>query len=80
MHIGLFIKVIYWIQILLNKKNNFILLFLQSYFFDEQSKFLILPFIITKGLNIDSFTNENKNKLKGHRFKFLQIADIPWII
>ena len=47
MQIVLFIKVIYWIQILL-KKNYFILFFLQSYFFDEQSKFLILQFYWNK--------------------------------
>ena len=47
MHIALFIKVIYWIQILF-KKNYFILFFLQSYFFDEQSKFLILQFYWNK--------------------------------
>ena len=41
MHIVLFIKLIYWIQIVL-EKNYFILFFLQRYFFDEQSKFLIL--------------------------------------
>ena len=41
MHITLFIKVIYWIEILL-KKNYFILFFLQSYFFDERSEFSIL--------------------------------------
>ena len=42
MYIALFIKVIYLIQMLLKKK--FILFFFQSYFFDEQSKFLILQF------------------------------------
>ena len=47
MHIALFIKVIYWIQILLNK-NYFILFFLQSHFSDEQSKFLILQFYWNK--------------------------------
>ena len=41
MHIGLFIKVIYWIQILL-KRNYFVLFSLQSHFFDELSKFFIL--------------------------------------
>ena len=42
MHIALFIKVIYWIQILL-KKNIYIFytVLLQSYFFDGQSKFLM---------------------------------------
>ena len=48
MHIALFIKVIYWIQILLNKNIYFILFVLQSYFFDEQSKFLILQFYWNK--------------------------------
>ena len=57
MHIALFIKVIYWIRILLEKKY-FILFSLQSYFFDEQSKCLILQFYWNK-------------KLK-HRFKTIQ--------
>ena len=48
MNIYLFIKVIYWIQILLKVKNYFILFFLQSYLFDEQSKFLILQFYWNK--------------------------------
>ena len=50
MHIALFIKVIYfaWIQIFFEKKNYFILFFLQSYLFDEQSKFLILQFYLNK--------------------------------
>ena len=39
--------------------NYFLLFFLQNYFFDEQSKFLILQFIKTKSLNIDLFMNEN---------------------
>ena len=47
MHIALFIKVIYCIQILL-KKIRFILFFLRNYFSDEWSKFLILQFIETK--------------------------------
>ena len=40
MHIALFIKVIYGIQIF-SKTNNYFLL-LQSYFINDQSKFLIL--------------------------------------
>ena len=43
MLIALFIKVIYWIDISL-KKNNCMLFFLQSYFFDKQNKFWILQF------------------------------------
>ena len=43
MHIVLSIKVIYWIQILL--ENKIILYcFSYSFFIDEQSKFLILQF------------------------------------
>ena len=41
------------------KNSYFILFFLESYFFDEQSQFLDIRFIETKRLNIDSFTNEN---------------------
>ena len=58
MHIALFIKVTYWKQILL-KKNYFLLFFLHNYFFDEQSKYLILQCYWQKSLNTDSFTNEN---------------------
>ena len=59
------------------EKNSYvILLFLKSYFFDEQSKFLNVRFYWnkpkqtqTKRLNNDSFTNENLNKFKCHRSK-----------
>ena len=43
MHIALWSILISWIEISL-KKNAFILFFLQSYFFDEQSKLLIPQF------------------------------------
>ena len=49
------------------KKSYFILFFLESYFFDEQSKFLDVRFHWNKKVN--SFTNENWNKLKCHRSK-----------
>ena len=48
MHIALFLKVTYWIQNLLKKKSYFILFFLESYFFDEQSKFLDVRFYWNK--------------------------------
>ena len=41
MHISLFINAIYWIQMSF-EKIYFILFYLQSYFFEEQSKFLLL--------------------------------------
>ena len=43
MNTALFIKAIYQIQNFV-EKNYFVLIFLQSYFFDEQRKFLILEF------------------------------------
>ena len=46
MHIALFLKVTYWIQILLKKIH--ILFFLESYFFDEQSKFFDVRFYWNK--------------------------------
>ena len=52
MHIASFIKVIYWIQILLKKKNIL-------YCFSNKVTFWFLGFIQTNSLNIDLFTNEN---------------------
>ena len=43
LHIDLFLKVTYWIQICW-KKSYFILFFLKIYFFDEKSKFLDVRF------------------------------------
>ena len=48
MHIALFLKVTYWIQILLKKIHILLLFFLESYFFDEQSKFLDIRFYWSK--------------------------------
>ena len=48
MHITLFLKVTYWTQILFKKNSYFILFFLESYFFDEQSKFLVVRFYWNK--------------------------------
>ena len=48
MHIALFLKVTYWFQILLKKNSYFILFFLESYFFDEESNFLDVQFYWNK--------------------------------
>ena len=61
MDISLFIKVIYWIQIMLKKINYFILFFSKIYFFDEQSKFLILQFYWNKQFK-NRFIYEQKSK------------------
>ena len=42
MHIALFIKGIYWFQILLEILFYFIVFYLHSYFLDKQSESLIL--------------------------------------
>ena len=51
------------------KNPYFILFFLESYFFDKQSKFLDVRFYWKKRFNIDSFMNENWNKFKCHQSK-----------
>ena len=57
MHIALFIKVIFWIQIML-KKNIFSLFFLESYYFDEQI-FYSLILLKQEGQTLDWFAIEN---------------------
>ena len=59
MHIALFLKVTYWIQILLKKIR--ILFFLESYFFDEQSKFFDVRFYRNKKVK-NRFIYERKLK------------------
>ena len=55
----LFVKVIYWIQILL-KKNKFLYCFSYNVTFSmSKINFWFFRFIETNSLNIDSFTNEN---------------------
>ena len=66
MHIALFFKVTYWIQILLKKINILYCFFWKNTFSMRKVNFLIFGFIETKSLNIDSFTNENWNKFKCH--------------
>ena len=59
MHIALFVKVMYWIQILLTKK---IILYCFSYkvtFSMSKVNFWFFSFIETKSTNINSLTNEN---------------------
>ena len=68
MHIALFIK---WTikSKFCWKKNYFILFFLQSYFFDEKSKFLILPFYWNKKFKHRFIYEWKWNKFKCHRGK-----------
>ena len=67
MHIALFLKVTYQIQILL-KKNHILYCFAGNVTFSmSEVNFWMFSFIKTKKLKIDSFTNENWNEFKCHR-------------
>ena len=67
MHIALFLKVTYWIQILLKKIHILCCFSWKVTLSMGKVNFWIFGFIETKKLNIDSFTNENWNNLKCHR-------------
>ena len=59
MHVAFFFKGDLLNPNFIENNSYVILFFLESYFFDEQSKFLDVRFCWKKKLNIDSFTNEN---------------------
>ena len=69
MHIALFLKVTYCIQILLKKIHILYCFSWKVTFSMSKVKFSMFGFIETKRFNIDSFTNENWNKFKCHRSK-----------
>ena len=69
MHIALFLKVIYYIQILLKKNHILYFLSWKGTFSISKINFWMFGFIETKRLNIDSFTNENWIKFKFHGSK-----------
>ena len=68
-----FLKVTYWIQILLKKIHIL-------YCFSWKVTFSIFGFIETKRLNIDSFTNENWNKFKCHRSKVSRRKEKKFVV
>ena len=67
MHISLFSKVTYEIQILLKKIHILYSFSLKVTFSMSKVNFWIFGFIETKRLNIDLFTNENWSKFNCHR-------------
>ena len=69
MPIALFLKVTYLIQIFLKKIHVLYCFSWKVDFSMSEVNFWMFGFIETKRLNIDSFTNENRNKFKCNRSK-----------